>query len=242
MGWLARVPIAHRGLHDLGTGCPENSLSAFAKAIRAGFSIELDVHASADGEAIVFHDETLLRMTGQAGLLGNRHTAELTTLSLKHSNQRIPTLPQVLELVAGQVGLLIELKTEHVSDERLERRVADLLARYRGPVAIQSFKPDTIAWFHAQAPDLPRGQLAFDLTRGSSDLSRAQRRRLSDMDRLMRDGADFIGYHIKAMPRLALCKWRDLGLPVLAWTIRTPADLKRARRYADNIIFEGIRP
>ncbi len=240
--WLTRVPVAHRGLHGQGQYAPENSLRAFANAIRRGFAIELDVHASLDGEAIVFHDDTLMRMTGQDGLLAQFLTRDLVAMTLKGSDQHIPTLAQVLDLVRGQVGLLIELKTERATDDRLERRVSELLRPYRGPVAVQSFNPATIRWFARYHGDLPRGQLAYDEVRAKSKAPLRLRRRRASMDSLLRDRADFIGYHVKAMPNLALMKWRRRGVPVLAWTIRNRTDLSRARHHADNIIFEGIEP
>jgi glycerophosphoryl diester phosphodiesterase len=241
-GWIKSVRIAHRGLHTARDHAPENSLRAFACAARRRFAIEFDVHLSADGVVMVFHDETLDRMTQAKGRLSLVNAATLQSLPLSGTDERIPTLKQVLDLVAGQVGILVELKTENAKDDRLEQAVARLLANYRGPVAVQSFNPRTVAWFANHFPNVPRGQLSMDFRRGSGRMSLSNRRRLTAMSTLERTRADFIGYHVQAMPNFSLTNWRKLGVPVLAWTVRNMRQFKCARRFADNIIFEGDYP
>ncbi len=234
--------IAHRGLHALRDHVPENSLKAFARAARRRFAIELDVHLSADGVVMVFHDETLDRLTHATGRLDAVNADALSALRLGGTDERIPALKQVLDLVAGKVGILVELKTENAKDDRLERQVARLLSQYRGPVAVQSFNPRTVAWFADHFSCVPRGQLSMDFRRGTGRMSLSHRRRLTAMSALERTRADFIGYHVQAMPNFSLATWRKLGVPVLAWTVRNLRQFKRAQLFADNIIFEGDYP
>ena len=89
---LLATPLAHRGFHDLAAGCPENSLSAFRAAIDAGYGIELDVQRSADGRAMVFHDDTLDRLTDRSGLVASLTAADLGRTLLCDSDDHIPTL------------------------------------------------------------------------------------------------------------------------------------------------------
>ena len=241
LGWLIGHPIAHRGLHAAKAGVIENALPAFDRAARRGFNLELDVHLSADGGVIVFHDDTLDRLTQVAGQLGDFTTAELTRLTLGGTKATIPTLDQVFDLVAGRCGILVELKTETAKDDRLERAVASLLKTYKGPIAVQSFNPKTIDWFARNYPEIPRGLLAMDY-RGFVSMPIARRRRMTAMSDLSRIRADFIGYHAKSAGCAPVQTWRRLGVPVLVWTIRTPAAQRRVRPFADNIIFEGFRP
>jgi len=231
MGWLLARPIAHRGLHDGNRRVPENSLKAFARAMERRLPFELDVHLSREGEVVVFHDFTLKRMTGAAGRLADMTMAELGVLRLAGTQERVPSLEEVLDQTRGRVGILVELKTERGSDGRLERRVADLLATYRGPVAVQSFNPATVQWFRDHAPDLARGQLAMVYA------GHGARRRTTMVD-LARHRADFLGYHSADLPNRAVTAWRKLGVATLAWTIRSP----RQNPPVDNIIFEGFSP
>jgi glycerophosphoryl diester phosphodiesterase len=241
LGWLIGHPIAHRGLHSAKAGVIENALPAFARAARRGFNLELDVHLSADGGVIVFHDDSLDRLTKARGKLADYTMAELSRLSLGGTNATIPTLAQVLDLVAGRCGILVELKTESAKDDRLERAVADLLKTYKGPVAVQSFNPKTVEWFARHFPEIPRGLLAMDY-RGFAGMPIARRRGMTAMVNLARIGADFIGYHAISAHHAPVQAWRRLGVPVLVWTIRSPAAQRRVRPFADNIIFEGFRP
>ena len=223
LAWLSEVPVAHRGLH--GRGTVENSLGAFAAAVRARYAIELDVHVSSDGEAIVFHDDELDRLTGAHGPVGARTARELTATRLNGSDETIPTLKQVFDLVDNKVPILVELKREPGQDHRLERRVCALLDDYRGTVAIQCFDPVGIAWFAKARHDVPRGQLAVGRLPSPHGAE-----------------PDFIGYYVRNLRSAAAIAARARGLPILAWTVRTKHDLELARAHADNVIFEGIVP
>lgn len=239
-GWLRATPVAHRGLH--GPARPENGLRAFAAAARRGFAIELDVHLSADGEAIVFHDDNLRRMTGTEGQIRALTAADLATRRLLGSGEPIPTLGQVLGLVAGRVPILIEIKTRRGAADALAARVAELIAHYRGPVAVQSFDPRALVWFARHRPAVPRGQLSTDYRRERVAMPLGASRRLSDLDHRHDARPDFIGYHGADLPRPVVTRLKRLGLIVLAWTVRSRRDRRRLAPHVDNVIFEGFTP
>jgi len=241
--WLTTQPIAHRGLHDLSAGVPENSVAAFAAAADAGYGIELDLQPAADDEPMVFHDDGLQRLTGQAGAFKDLASDALCQITLTGSDQRIPTLAAVLASVAGRAPLLIELKGMSPAVGVLESRVAALLADYDGAVAVQSFNPHSMGWFADNAPSFIRGQVATDF--GSYDEERVPLMKRFQLSKLLLNHVsrpDFIAYNVKKLPRLAPLAARRRGLPLLAWTVRDANDRAVAARYADNIIFEGFRP
>jgi len=154
-------PIAHRGFHDLSNGIPENSRAAFLAAIENGFGIELDIQMSRDGVAMVFHDYDLARLTGTAGAIRQKTAAELATLTLIGNDEPVPTLADVLELVAGRAALLIEVKDQDgamgPNTGMLEQAVANDLSEYKGPVAVMSFNPHSVAALAKHPPNIPRG-------------------------------------------------------------------------------------
>lgn len=239
------TPLAHRGLHDRAAGVIENSRAAVAAAIEAGYGIEIDLQLSADGEAMVFHDDELLRLTGKAGPVRARPVAELAAIPLTGGDETIPTLAEILALVGGRAPLLIEAKDQSRSlsavDGVLERRAAALLADYKGPVAVMSFNPASVAHFRDALPGVARGRTtcAFseDDWRGVAPERRAELARIDDLDAL---GASFISHQHDQLDGATAV--RETGLPVLCWTIRSPEQARAARRIADNITFEGYRP
>ena len=238
------APLAHRGFHDAQR--PENSLSAFRAAAEAGYGIELDVQLTADGQALVFHDETLDRMAGRAGVVHDMALADLAGVRLGPGEEQIPTLAQVLDLVAGRVPVLIELKdrlgTFTPGDGRLEAAVAAALDRYAGPVAVMSFNPHLIATMADVAPEVPRGLTTEDYEPSEyPDLPPARLDALRDIVDFDRVGASFISHKASdlARPRVAELKARRNA--ILCWTIRAPEQEALARRIADNVTFEGYR-
>ncbi|MGY6411269.1 MAG: glycerophosphodiester phosphodiesterase family protein [Alkalilacustris sp.] len=239
-------PIAHRALH--GPGRPENGLAAVEAAVQAGWGIEIDLQGSADGQAMVFHDPTLERLTDRSGPLRAHQAADLARIPLSGGQgETIPTLAQVLRAVAGRVALLIELKdqapTPGGDDGALEAATAAALAGYAGPVAVMSFNPGMIARMAGLAPDIPRGLVTFawpdsaapDLAPESRDRLRA----IADFDAV---GAAFVSHDHRDLDRPAVAALKARGAPVLCWTIRSAEDAARARRIADQITFEGFTP
>ncbi|UWQ18508.1 glycerophosphodiester phosphodiesterase family protein [Jannaschia sp. M317] len=240
-------PIAHRGLHDRADGRPENSLAAFRAAIALGVGIELDVQPSAEGTAMVFHDDTLDRLTAATGPIAARPKAELSALPLTGGREGIPTLDKVLTLVAGQVPLLIEIKDQDgdmgPDVGRLERDVARALDGYAGDVALMSFNPHSVAALARLCPSRARGLVtsAYE-ARHWPDLSETTRTHLREIPDLDRVAAGFISHEVAAltMPRVAEIK--RAGLPVLCWTVRSRAQEAQARQIADTVTFEGYLP
>jgi glycerophosphoryl diester phosphodiesterase len=227
---LIARPFAHRGLH--GDGRIENSRAAFDAAIAAGSGIELDVQASADGEAMVFHDYELDRLTDGFGALRTLGTAELKRIRLVGSEEGIPTLAEILALIGGQTPLLIELKSPGRRVAQLCRAVQRVLDNYRGPVAVMSFNPEIGHHFTRQAPQLLRGLVVTEQGKGLPGMIE---RPLA----LWRSDADFLAYDIRDLPSRFADARRAKGMPVLTWTVRTPADRARAAEHASQIIYEN---
>jgi glycerophosphoryl diester phosphodiesterase len=240
---LAR-PIAHRALHDRAQGRPENSLAAIRAAMTGGYGIEIDLQLSRDGQAMVFHDYELDRLTGEKGALALRSAAELGAIALRHGTEGVPTLAQVLQTVAGRVPLLIEIKDQDgamgPNVGPLEQATAAALAGYQGPVAVMSFNPHAVAAMADLAPGVPRG-----LTTGSFDpvayapVPAATCARLRDIPDFDRVAAGFISHEAADLDNPRVAALRAAGVPVLCWTIRSPAAEVAARRIARNITFEG---
>lgn len=244
-GWLTARPIAHRGLHDRTVGIWENTLSAADAAIAAGYAIECDVQDTADGEAVVFHDFTLDRLTPAHGPVRARPAVELAALTVGGTGDRIPTLPAFLDRLAGRVPLVIEIKSRFDGDLTLARRTAALAAAYPGPVALKSFDPTVIAAVRRLAPDLPRGivaENAYDHPEWDK-LATNEKRALANLLHFDETRPDFLSWRVADLPCAAPFLARRLGgLPVMAWTVRTEADRRRAAAHADQMVFEGFRP
>jgi glycerophosphoryl diester phosphodiesterase len=241
--WLVARPIAHRGLH--GQGVVENTLGAVAAAMAADYAVEVDLMLSADGEAVVFHDDTLDRLTEATGLVASRSLAELKSIPLKRTHERIPALADLLNLVAGRVPLVLELKSDRIPNERLVTRVAGQLADYSGPVAVMSFDPRLLVAVRQHAPGLPRGIVAERHYRdpGWGELSAWQRFYLGNLLHLLETRPHFVAYWVRDLPALApLFARYALGMPLLTWTVRTEAERERARRWANQMIFEEFLP
>ncbi len=244
LGWLTERPIAHRGLHDVANGIVENSRSAVAAAIEHGYAIEVDLQVTRDGEAVVFHDETLDRLTDEKGPVVERTLAELTAIRYRDGADTITPLAGLLEQVGAAVPLVIELKTLWDGADRLERCVADALARYQGHAAVMSFDPHAVSTMRRIAPGLVRGIVAcgFDDADHWPLLSPWQRFQLRHLLHWNKTKPDFISYDQTGLagpaPRLA----RLFGCPVITWTVRTEAEHARAARWADQITFENFLP
>ncbi len=235
--WWTTHPIAHRGLHD--DVRPENSRAAFDAAIAAGYPIELDVHLADDGTLRVFHDDTLVRMTGAPGHIATVLAEDLARLRLSGTDESIPTLPEVLAQIRDRVPVLVELKTGGRPDA-IADAAARCVAEYRGAVALQSFDPRAVLRLRRRSRHAVLGILASDFT--GEHVSRTEAFVLRRLLLAPAVRPDFIGYALPCLPYWATTVARRLGVPVVAWTIRTEAQLVRARAVADNCIFEGVRP
>ena len=221
-----RLPITHRALHDRAAGRIENSPSAIRAAVEAGYGIEIDLQLASDGVPMVFHDETLDRLTG--------------------STDSIPTLAEVLTLVAGRVPLLIEIKDQSLvmgpTDGRLEAATAEALEGYTGDVALMSFNPASVAHLARLAPHLPRGitTSAYDPDDWAPmpEPICARFRAIPDYDATL---SSFISHEAPDLARPRVAELKAQGARVLCWTIRSTEAEAAARKHADNVTFEGYR-
>ena len=242
--FLAR-PIAHRALHDIAEGRPENSLAAIRAAIASGYGIEIDLQLSLDGQAMVFHDYDLGRLTAATGPIRQLSSADLATIPLAHGNgEGVPTLSEVLSLVAGRVPLLIEIKDQDgamgTNVGPLEYAAAQALAGYAGPVALMSFNPNAVAALARLLPDTARGLITcgynpFDwplLPEATCDHLRL----IPDYDRT---GASFVSHNVRDLHNPRLPELRAAGAHILCWTVTSPVVEAEARKVAENITFEG---
>ena len=239
MEFLLHRPIAHRGLHNIQQGVPENSLEAFRRAIQEDYPIELDIHLSKDGEVVVFHDDDLTRMTGASGKIEEKSFAELAALTLQNTQEYIPALKEVLQLVKGRVPLLIEFK--NYTNGELEQRAWEILKGYGGNFAVQSFDFRSVRWFRKKAPHVLRGQLALN---SMKDKKLPFLFRLAGTQMLTNivSRPHFASYqytHVKCNAFQSVRKMKGKGL---VWTLRSQEDYDKLKALTDNIIFEGFIP
>jgi glycerophosphoryl diester phosphodiesterase len=243
--WLTARPIAHRGLHDLARGIVENMPGAVDAAISGRFAIEVDIQLSRDGEAMVHHDDVLGRLTEGSGKLIDKTAAELRAVAFKHTPERMMTLADLCERVAGRVPLVIEVKSHFDGDRRLVKRMAQVLETYSGPVVGMSFDPDQVLGLRRTMPKLLRGVVAQ--RRYDDDywakLRPEQRASMLHLRHAFRTEPHFVAFWIDQLPAPAPWLARNIfGCPLLAWTVRTEEQRARAAHYADQMIFEGFRP
>jgi glycerophosphoryl diester phosphodiesterase len=245
--WLIARPIAHRGFHRRAEGVVENTPSAARDAIARGYAIECDVQLTRDGEAVVFHDFTLDRLTMTSGRLAERSAAELATVAYKDGGDKIVPLADFLALIDARTPLVCEIKSAFDGDMRLARRTAQVVAAYAGPVALKSFDPQIVTHLRAEAAalgvaDRPLGVVAeasYDHAEYAA-LSPERRRDMAGLLHWRETDPDFLSYHVNDLPNAASFFPRLIGAPVMTWTVRTPAQIEIARAWADQIVFEGF--
>lgn len=234
VAWLREADYAHRGLHGPDIG-PENSPAAFAAAIAQGFGIECDVQRSSDGQAMVFHDFELDRLTHESGEVIDRSAAQLGKIVLAGTDDTIPTLQRLLQQIGGRVPLLIEVKSRpglHVVPLCLA--VRRVLEGYRGPVAVMSFDPRVSRWFATHSRHIVHGLVVSE--RNKSHFFRTFRTRLT----MWLARPEFLAWDVRDLPSKLAAKQHKRGLPLLTWTVRDARLRERAEKYADAPIFENL--
>jgi glycerophosphoryl diester phosphodiesterase len=243
--WLTARPVAHRGLHDRARGIVENMPSAFKAAIAGNFSIELDVQLTADGEAMVHHDDMLGRLNEGSQRIAQLTAAQLKQVPFKDTADRMITLSELCELTAGRVALVIEIKSHFDRDRKLVARVAEVLKSYSGPAVAMSFDPDQVAALKEFAPNIIRGIVA-ERSYDDEEWAKAsaeQRHGMTALRHAFRTQPHFVAFWVNELPAPAPWIARNLfGCPLLTWTVRTVEQRPRAAQYADQMIFESFVP
>lgn len=232
---------AHRGLHDKKKGIPENSMAAFKRAVEAGYGIELDVQLSKDRIPVVFHDFTLERMTGQPGKVYDYSLEELKQFRLDGTDEQIPTFEEFLALVDGRVPLIVEYKVEWMDFSVCP--IADrLLQGYKGLYIIESFNPLALSWYRKNRNEIIRGQLS-DKFRRKDGFKGPLYFFLKHLCLNWMTRPDFIAYNHEHANELGFMAATKLfkGKPV-AWTIRSQAELDKAKENFSIFIFEQFIP
>lgn len=233
-------PVAHRGLWTP-DGAPENSLAAFQAACAGGYGIELDVQLTADGEAVVFHDDRLERMTGREGRLRDHTAAELSTYTLKGTDETIPTLADTLTMIGHRAMVFIELKTPFGDVGPLEKRVTEVLVDHNGPTAVIGFNPYSHAWFADHHPQILRGLDSYSWNDDSArKLAPEMRKSLAALEQVEIARPDFLALGLDMLPSPRADLYRAKGMPIVAWTVRSPDQWEGVKDHCDNLIFEGF--
>ena len=230
--WLTERPIAHRGYHDLNRDVWENTLSAFARAVEAGFAIECDLQYSADAIPVVFHDDGLKRLCGIDGDVRQRTAAELGLLTVGGTTDKVPTLRQLLDLVKGRVPLVLELKGRKGDDDGFAMAVLDAIEGYEGPVALMSFDH----WLLKDLKEIDSGRPLGLTAEG------ARPEEFAVHEAAMQLGLDFISYYYGNLPNAFISRQRDLGRQVITWTVRDDEARTITALNADQMTFEGFDP
>jgi glycerophosphoryl diester phosphodiesterase len=246
LAFLTRNPIAHRGLHNVAQGVIENTRSAFLAAVAGDFAIECDIQLTADGDAVVFHDFTLDRLTEAQGRVSALTVAQLKAVRFKQTADPMLTLAELLALVAGKVPLIVEIKSAFNGELALTRRAIEVVKAYQGPLALMSFDPDCLICLKQEAPQLVRGfvgETHHDDPHYRDHVAPDMIRRLEDFSFYPDAEPHFLSWRIADMPHPATVLYRSgLRLPVICWTVRTDEDRARAALHADQITFEGFVP
>lgn len=244
LDWLTARPIAHRGLHDPDRGIVENTPSAVAAALENGYAIEVDLQLSLDGEAMVFHDETLDRLTEAAGPVVERTARQLKAIKFHATAERMQTLGELLEQVSGKATLVLELKSLWRGGDALARRVAEVLGSYTGPVAVMSFDPHAVANLKRIAPEIIRGIVACRCSDPAKwpGMSAWDRLKLRFLLHFMQTSPHFVSYDVHDLPAAGPWIARALGRPLIVWTVRTQNEADHARKWADQMTFERFVP
>lgn len=243
LDWLVHRPIAHRGLHDEKAGRVENCESAFAAAVQHDFSIECDIQLTRDGQGVVFHDDDVERVLDGRGPVKDFTVRELKAMTFKQGKDRVQTLAELLEQVAGRSTLVIEIKSLWDDDFTLTDHAVDILSNYAGPCALMSFDPDLVARVAATAPDTVRGITADRVIDPYyAPLPVTRRLAMREMAHLPQSRPHFVSFDFRQLPFTPITEIQVAGYPIITWAITSETDAREARRWCDQITFEQFIP
>ncbi len=240
ISWLKNSYIAHRGLHTKDGRIPENSILAFDKAIEKNYAIELDVNILKDGTVVCFHDFHLKRMCHIDQKLEDLTYKDIQDLHLLDTDQKIPTLKEVLNHIQGKVPLLIELKP-HGHVVLLCEKTMEILKEYHGVFAIFSFHPRVVFWMKRHYPQIPRGQIAESF-KDNPKMGRVSRFMMRRMIFNPLTKPDFISYGIRDLPYKKLDRLKSKGITIISYAASKQEDIDFVKLYYDNIVFEYFEP
>jgi len=238
--WIKTRLIAHRGLHAADGTVPENTMAAFAAAIDRGYGIEMDVNALKDGTVVVFHDKNLERLCGDPRRLVDVTLPEIRDLRILGTEERIPTLPEVLAFVAGRVPLLIELKPFGPYKPLCEWFMRDMEG-YAGPWAMHSFHPGAVNWFRDTHPEVIRGQISefFEDDKAMNPFVKFAMKHLL-FNLVTRP--DYVNYGVHDMPNRICDRIQKRGTVVIGYAARSQEQLDMMRSRYSNAVFEFFIP
>lgn len=232
--WIKQFDVAHRGLFRPGTVAEENTVAAARAAVDAGFAVEIDVRMTADDIIVVFHDESLERMTDAAGSIGMIGFERLSQHMVGSSGKPVPTLHDVLDVIDSEKPIYVEIKSSHSVDlQKLCAGVRRSFEGYPGPVAIMSFDPRVVQWFRNYMPHYARGLII------GREFLLGIRKRFALSMWVRKTKPDFLACDINLLPNTICESWRKKGKPVLSWTIRDQKMEQIGRQHADRLIFEA---
>ncbi len=237
---LWSLPTAHRGLH--GASAPENSLPAFEAAIEKGYAIETDVHFTKDKQLVLFHDDGLFRMTKDKRRLSECTLGELSSLRLGGTDEKIPLLEELLRLDGGRTPILLEIKNEPEADAgEFLGAIAQAFSNYKGAYAVQSFQPMYVKRYKKLCPNIPCGLLTHSDPNPKiffPPFAGIKRHIVAKMSLNFLVKPDFLSFEFHSPTKKA----RTFKGTKFCWTVRSKEDETRARKVADNIIFENYLP
>lgn len=243
MSTIMGVHYAHRGLHKDKNIAPENSMAAFQLAVENNFGIEFDVQLSKDNIPVVFHDFTLNRLCGVDKKVRDLTFDELRMLTLYDSDQFIPHLSEVLDLINGQVPLIIEYKLPGNNTKVCE--IGDeILRNYEGVYCIESFNPLALSWYKKNRPEVVRGQLSTKFTgkKGGAP-SKLLNFALQNLLLNFLSKPDFIAFDYKHSGMFSFSLARSLfKVPTVAYTLTLNEHIVDNSKKFDLFIFENFIP
>lgn len=237
--WIRNIDIAHRGLHDLSKGMPENSIVAFKEAKENKTAIELDVHMLKDGSIVVFHDASLERCCGEKLFIKNLTHNKLSKLKLFNTEYNIPLLTDVLKLIDGSVPIIIEIKTS-VPAYLICPEIVKTLKNYKGLYAIKSFNPLVCLWFRIHSKEIVRGILVSSFLESGEKINFITKYIIRNMILNIFIKPDFLSINKDMLNKNKIKKLRKRGMPILGWTFISKEEKQSNIKYCDSYIFEGF--